>query len=82
VLRTHIVRSLSRTTRRSDREMRGHDPDVLIMPYSKLRGWGDHLAGKVRTVIFDEAQELRRADSRDKYVAAAQIADQAASASA
>jgi hypothetical protein len=52
------------------REMKGYDPDVLIINYHKLRGWVDHLAGRVRTVIFDEAQELRRADS-DKYKAAA-----------
>jgi hypothetical protein len=74
VLRTHVVRSLTPYDPAKRREMRGHDPDVLIMGYSKLRGWGDHLAGKVRTVIFDEAQELRRADSA-KYTAAAQIAD-------
>jgi hypothetical protein len=48
-------------------------PDVLIIPYSKLRGWGDHLAGRVRTVIFDEVQELRRPTA--KYEAAARVAD-------
>lgn len=56
------------------RGMGGRAPDVLILPYSKLRGWGDHLAGKVKTVIFDEAQELRRGGSQ-KWVAAAQVAD-------
>jgi SNF2 family DNA or RNA helicase len=76
MLRTHVVGSLTPYDPAKRREMRGFDPDVLIMGYAKLRGWGDHLAGKVRTVIFDEAQELRRAES-DKYTAAAQIADHA-----
>jgi SNF2 family DNA or RNA helicase len=75
-LRPHIIRSLKPYDPARRREMKGYDPDVLVIGYSKLRGWGDHLAGRVRTVIFDEAQELRRADS-DKYKAAAQIADQA-----
>lgn len=66
--------------------MRGHivksgkpypvDADVLIMNYHKLDGWRDHLTGNVRTVIFDEVQELRKSDS-NKYRAAAQIADRA-----
>jgi len=74
LLRTHIIRSLKVYDPAERREMGGHNPDVLIINYAKLRGWGDHLAGQVKTVIFDEVQELRRADS-DKYVAAAQIAD-------
>lgn len=77
LLRTHIVRTLRPYNPAARRGMRGHDPDVLVIPYSKLRGWGDHLSGRVRTVIFDEVQELRRKES-DKYVAAAQVADQAA----
>lgn len=72
-LKTHILRKLTPYDPAQHRSMKGHDPDVLICGYSKLRGWGDTLAGKVRTVIFDEAQELRR-DGSDKYEAAAQIA--------
>ncbi|GGM23167.1 Hint domain-containing homing endonuclease [Dactylosporangium sucinum] len=53
------------------------DPDVLIMSYSKLAGWGDHLAGRVRCVIFDEMQELRRGDRAQKGIAGAAIADEA-----
>lgn len=49
------------------------DADVLIMSYSKLAGWRDHLAGLVKTVIFDEVQELRH-DGTYKYEAAAAIA--------
>lgn len=52
-------------------------PDVLIIGWSKLRGWGQHLAGEARTIIFDEVQELRTGHSSQKYTAAAQIADQA-----
>lgn len=76
LLRTHIARKGTPYDLTTHRELRGHEPDVLIMGYGKLRGWGDHLAGQVRTVIFDEAQELRRAAS-DKYIAAAQVADRA-----
>lgn len=81
-LRAHVIRSMSVYEPRNRRGMHGHDPDVLIVGYSKLRGWGDHLAGQVRTVIFDECQELRRAEGSDgqltgKYAAAARIADAA-----
>jgi hypothetical protein len=73
-LRAHIIRTGKPYDPAKRREMKGYDPDVLIVNYHKLRGWVDHLAGRVKTVIFDEAQELRRADS-DKYKAAARIAD-------
>ncbi|MGH2878928.1 MAG: SNF2-related protein [Solirubrobacteraceae bacterium] len=75
-LRAHIIRTGRPYDPSKRREMKGHDPDVLIVNYHKIRGWADHLAGRVRTVIFDEAQELRRAES-EKYKAAAQIADAA-----
>lgn len=52
------------------------ETDVLIMNYAKLSGWADHLAGQVRTVIFDEVQELRRSESM-KWQAARRIADAA-----
>jgi SNF2 family DNA or RNA helicase len=72
-LHSHIVTqgtAYDPTTRRGVPQQ----PDVLVMNYAKLAGWADHLAGRVRTVIFDEAQELRRGDSA-KYRAAAQVAD-------
>lgn len=53
-----------------DRE--GREPDVIVMSYAKLSGWADHLAGRVRTVIFDEVQELRR-DESAKYHAALRV---------
>lgn len=48
--------------------------DVLISTYHKLYGWAPELAGRMRTVVFDECQELRRASS-NKYGAAADIAE-------
>jgi SNF2 family DNA or RNA helicase len=71
----HVIR----TTKVYDPvEKRGvdRDPDVLISTYHKLDGWRNHLAGRIRTIIFDECQELRRADSA-KYAAAGHIADEA-----
>lgn len=75
-LRGHILRTgtpydISRT-----RAMKGHQPDVIITTYAKLAGWAKHLAGGIRTVIFDEAQELRH-HGTDKYFAAGLIADRA-----
>ncbi len=75
-LRVHIITSGQVYDPAKRRGMKGHDPDVLIVNYHKIRGWADHLVGRIRTVIFDEAQELRRADS-EKYKAAARIADTA-----
>lgn len=34
-------------------------PDVIIVSYSKLSKWADVLAPLVRTVVYDEVQELR-----------------------
>ena len=41
-------------------------PDVIITTYYKLCGWVGTLVGKIRTIIFDEVQELRRVGS-NKY---------------
>lgn len=77
-----IAQASSRARRQSGAQMSlvSHDqvegppfPDVIVTNYHKLAGWADALAGKVRTVVFDEAQELRRADS-DKYRGAWHIA--------
>lgn len=51
----------------------GRGPDVLLSSYHKLDGWRDVHPEYIRTVIFDECQELRRSDSL-KYDAAARIA--------
>lgn len=54
----------------------GRSPDVLILNYAKLAGWAPALKGKVKAIIFDEAQELRKSGSQ-KYEAAGMIADAA-----
>lgn len=51
-------------------------PDVIITSYSKLAKWADVLAPIVRTVIFDECQELRRRGS-DKWAGAAHVSEAA-----
>lgn len=51
--------------------------DVTIVPYSKIDGWSAALASNMRTVIFDEAQELRHGVGTDKGAAAARIAEHA-----
>ncbi|UXA19512.1 DEAD/DEAH box helicase [Mycobacterium sp. SMC-4] len=39
------------------------DVDLILLNYAKLWAWGPVLADHVNTVIFDEIQELRRAES-------------------
>lgn len=51
-------------------------PDVLVMSYSKLAGWADHLANRARTVIYDEMQALRHRDT-NRYIGAQVLAGQA-----
>lgn len=76
-LKTHVVTS-GKPYPLGD--LNGGGPDVLVINYHKLAGWADHLAGVIRTVIFDEAQELRRGPGHPnkpvlKNVAAARVAD-------
>jgi hypothetical protein len=47
-------------------------PDVIVSNYHKLVGWSAELSGRVRSVVFDEAHELRRTGSQ-KYQAAAEV---------
>lgn len=54
----------------------GRFPDVIVCTYHKLGDWVDSMAGVVKTVVFDECQELRRGDSQ-KYDASRMIADEA-----
>lgn len=53
-------------------------PDVIISNYHKLAGWAETLAPLVRSVVFDECQELRRKGDPQKqsakYAAASHIA--------
>lgn len=70
-LTTHILRS----TRPYELPP---DTDVIVTSYSKLSGWADHLAGKIRFVVYDEAQELRTGDGTQKYDGAKYVSEQAA----
>ena len=57
------------------RALKGHYPDILLTPYSRLAGWRYALAGQVRTVVFDEVQNLRTGRSSDKGKAAGHLSD-------
>lgn len=48
--------------------------DVFILPYSKISDWRDEATAK--TIVFDEAQELRRSESL-KYTSSIAIANRA-----
>lgn len=63
-LTTHVATKgtpypIRHVTRGGKRERAAGMPDVLILNYHKLRGWSEELAGVVRYVVFDEAQQLR-----------------------
>lgn len=47
-------------------------PDVVVLNYHKLDGWVEALAPNLRTLVFDEVQELRRSDSM-RYRAASAL---------
>jgi SNF2 family DNA or RNA helicase len=53
-------------------------PDVFIISYSKISNWARELADthKVKIVVFDEVQGLRRSES-EKYEGAVYLADRA-----
>lgn len=48
-----------------------HPPDVIITNYHKLDGWVETLSSFVRTVVYDEVQELRISGSIKSNAAAA-----------
>jgi len=79
-LRTHILKKGTPYplggSRPGQPELFSSFPDVIITNYHKLSGWAGTLAGVVKSVVFDECQELRRGAS-DKYKAAARIANAA-----
>lgn len=52
----------------------GAMPEVFITAYSRLAGWSETLAALVRSVTFDEIQELRKGDDSEKGRAAKRIA--------
>lgn len=75
-LNGHIINSTRVYDPSTRRGSGGKVPDVLICSYSKLAGWSDHLAGTVKTVIFDEIQELRHPGTL-RFESAGQVADAA-----
>jgi superfamily II DNA or RNA helicase len=81
-LRTHILTKGSPYDISAARGMFGAMPDVIITNYHKITGWAETLAPIVRSVIFDECQELRHAEHNNKmtakYAASKHIADAAA----
>lgn len=73
-LRTHVVK---RGTPYDIRFL-GSLPDVILMNYHKLGGWAETLAPLIKSVIFDEVQELRHAkknsaERTQKYGAAEMV---------
>jgi len=74
-LRTHIVKKGTpydlTVGKRGKRQL---FPDVIIISYSKLKGWADVLLPVVRSVIYDECQELRHNTSL-KYHAALKLSE-------
>ena len=73
-LKTHIIKK-GQPYPLADKA--GNAPEVIIISYSKLNGWADELAGKIRYVVFDEIQELRTGPGSQKYIAAEAISQQA-----
>lgn len=75
-LRVHVIRSGQPYDLRKVRGKPVEFPDVLIVNYAKLAGWADTLAPEIRTVIYDEVQELRHSGSA-KYSAARHFSENA-----
>lgn len=72
-----LTYEVAKTTVPGSHVFSGDLADVTIVSYSKLFGWADSLSRYARTVIFDEAQELRHGVGTDKGNAAAQLAENA-----
>lgn len=68
-LKSHVLKS---TLPYELADKQGIKPDVIICNYHKLNGWVDVLSGQMKSIVFDECQELRCGDSA-KYAAAVQI---------
>jgi hypothetical protein len=56
-------------------ELKEGVPDLLVVPYSKIDGWAGYIHEHMRSVIFDEVQELRRGRATAKGAAAGLVAD-------
>jgi len=53
-------------------------PDVILTSYSKIAGWAAELAPQIRSIVFDEVQELRTGPGTAKFEAAVHLAGSAA----
>lgn len=71
-LRTHVLKGGQPYDLGAGTEM----PDVIISNYHKLAGWAQTLSPIVKSVVFDEIQELRTGMSSAKGRAARQLAAQ------
>ena len=74
----HLSVLVAKSTVPTSAAFEGRLDDVTIVPYSKLAGWSQALAPHVRTVIFDEVQDLRHGVGTEKGRAAAFVAQNAA----
>lgn len=71
VVMTQRVEGKRRVVKRGEAAV----PDVLIMNYQKLHGWGDELARiGPKSIVWDEGQELRHANTK-KYDTARALAE-------
>ncbi len=68
LLSTHIIKT------GKAHDYRLPDADVFVITYTKLAKWAQRLQTFTKTIVFDEAQELRKHDSQ-KYAAAKFVAD-------
>jgi len=73
----HLSIEVAAATKPSVRALTGDFADVTIVPYSKLAGWRDVLAGQMRTVVFEEVHNLRRGVDTEKGKAAAHVSEAA-----
>lgn len=72
IARRRSQAGLSRSARADQTAMFSRFPDVLIVNYHKLAGWAGVLSGVVKSVVFDECQELRHAGT-GRYIAAEHV---------
>jgi len=79
-LRVHIVKTgKPYDLVGAQRGLFGEFPDVIVINYHKLAGWADTLAPHIRSIVFDEVQELRHRKTGNKpsrkYEAAKHLAE-------
>lgn len=83
-LTTHVLKSKTPYDIVAPRALPGQHvlqsafPDVVISTYTKMADWGETLAPILKSVVWDECQDLRAGDSTAKGGAAALLADSVA----